>query len=146
LRLYFNYCIQNVGVFHTDRSFSSFQLLIRVWNSVCYNWEFLMTDDFPKHIDVIVPRTLFLLWSTLCLRNTMRWTQLLATTLHALNSLLSYEYSVWKLCRFGLQNKGSVYWPKCPVQNVLGWAPCVQVTCSHLKCNRLVTCVQVYLY
>jgi len=37
--------------------------------------------------------------------------------------------------------KGDVYWPYCPIQNILGWVPCVRVT-SHLKWIRLVTCVQ----
>jgi len=36
----------------------------------------------------------------------------------------------------------SGYSPACPIWNVLGWVPCVQVT-SHLNC---ITCVQVPMY
>jgi len=31
---------------------------------------------------------------------------------------------------------GSVYWPDCPIWDVLGWVPCVQIT-FHWKCIRL---------
>jgi len=37
---------------------------------------------------------------------------------------------------------GNIYLLDCPIKNAIGWVPCVQGT-SHLKCLRLVTCVQV---
>ena len=40
---------------------------------------------------------------------------------------------------------GSVYWPDCPIWNVLGWVPCVQVT-PHLKCMRLVTLSLIHIW